>query len=67
MNRISAAVLAVGLLTFHPAGRAAATSDQETAQALQKKYAAIKDFSADFVHVYEGGVLRKRSPNRVTC
>jgi len=39
--QISAAVLAVGILTFHPAGQAVATSDQETAQALQKKYAAI--------------------------
>jgi len=29
------------------------------AQALQKKYDGIKDFSADFVHAYEGGVLRK--------
>src|SRR5438093_7662841 len=62
--QISAAVLAVGILTSHPAGRAAATSDQETAQALQKKYAAIKDFSADFVHVYEGGVLRKKVTER---
>src|SRR5204863_5467710 len=55
-----AAVLAAGLLTAHPAARPATTSDQETAQALQKKYAAIKDFSADFVHVYEGGVLKKK-------
>jgi outer membrane lipoprotein carrier protein len=63
-REISAAVLAVGILTFHPAGRAAPRSDHETAQALQKKYAAIKDFSADFVHVYEGGVLRKKVTER---
>src|SRR5207237_5836483 len=31
----------------------------ELARALQKKYDTIKDFSADFVHAYEGGVLRK--------
>jgi outer membrane lipoprotein carrier protein len=31
----------------------------EFAQALQRKYEGIKDFSADFVHAYEGGVLRK--------
>lgn len=29
------------------------------AQALQKKYDGIRDFSADFVHAYEGGALRK--------
>jgi outer membrane lipoprotein carrier protein len=32
----------------------------ELAQALQRKYDTIKDFSADFVHVYQGGVLRKQ-------
>src|SRR5438874_3808867 len=31
----------------------------ELAQMLQKKYDGIKDFSADFTHTYEGGVLRK--------
>src|SRR5204863_7644696 len=31
---------------------------------LQKKYAAIKDFSADFVHVYTGGVLKKQITER---
>jgi outer membrane lipoprotein carrier protein len=35
-------------------------ADSNLAEALQKKYDAIKDFSADFVHVYQGGVLRKR-------
>lgn len=32
----------------------------ELAQALQRKYDGIRDFSADFVHVYKGGVLRKQ-------
>jgi outer membrane lipoprotein carrier protein len=31
----------------------------QLAQALQKKYDGIRDFSSDFVHTYEGGVLRK--------
>jgi outer membrane lipoprotein carrier protein len=31
----------------------------DLAQALQKKYDGVKDFSADFTHTYEGGVLRK--------
>jgi len=36
----------------------------QLAQALQKKYDGIKDFSADFIHTYEGGVLRKRVTER---
>jgi outer membrane lipoprotein carrier protein len=32
----------------------------ELAQALQRKYDGIRDFSADFVHTYKGGVLRKQ-------
>ena len=31
----------------------------ELGQALQKKYDGVKDFSADFTHTYEGGVLKK--------
>src|ERR1051326_5292608 len=36
----------------------------ELAQAVQKKYDAIRDFSADFVHAYEGGVLKKTVTER---
>lgn len=36
----------------------------ELAAALQRKYDAVKDFSADFVHAYEGGVLRKQITER---
>jgi outer membrane lipoprotein carrier protein len=65
LRQTSAAVLALStLLCASPTGRAAAPSEQETARALQKKYAAIKDFSADFVHIYEGGVLRKKITER---
>src|SRR5258705_4998903 len=31
----------------------------ELGQALQKKSDGVKDFSADFTHTYEGGVLKK--------
>ena len=45
-----------------------ATADSPTpaelATALQKKYDTIKDFSADFVHAYEGGALRKQITER---
>jgi outer membrane lipoprotein carrier protein len=38
----------------------------ETARALQQKYDRVKDFSADFAHTYEGGVLKKKSAERGT-
>jgi outer membrane lipoprotein carrier protein len=44
--------------------RAADTTAPELAAALQKKYDAIKDFSADFTHAYEGGVLKKQITER---
>src|SRR5262245_4111617 len=36
----------------------------ELAAALQKKIDGIKDFTTDFTHVYEGGVLRKQITER---
>jgi outer membrane lipoprotein carrier protein len=35
-------------------------SPADFAQALQRKYGSIRDFSADFVHSYRGGVLKKQ-------
>jgi len=36
----------------------------EVAAALQKKYDAIRDFTADFVHESQGGLLRKKASER---
>ena len=36
------------------------------AKALQQRYQGIRDFSADFVHTYRGGVLRTRTTERGT-
>jgi outer membrane lipoprotein carrier protein len=44
--------------------RAADATAPELAAALQRKYDGIRDFSADFKHVYEGGVLRKQITER---
>jgi outer membrane lipoprotein carrier protein len=55
-----AATVAAGSLVL----RAADSTAPELAAALQKKYDGIKDFSADFSHAYEGGVLRKRITER---
>ena len=43
---------------------AAQPTAPELAQALQKKIDGVKDFSSDFVHVYEGGVLKKKVTER---
>ena len=39
---------------------AAAPSAAEVAQAVQKRYDSVHDFSTDFTHAYEGGVLKKQ-------
>jgi len=46
------------------AGEAAVPGASELAEALQKKIETIRDFSTDFVHVYEGGVLKKQVTER---
>ena len=44
---------------------AAAPPPPETlAKALQERYQGIKDFSADFVHSYRGGVLKTQTQER---
>ncbi len=43
-----------------------ARSAIDVAAALQRRYDGVRDFSADFVHEYEGGVLRKKLSERGT-
>lgn len=38
----------------------------DTARALQQKYDTVKDFTANFTHTYEGGVLKKKSTEQGT-
>jgi outer membrane lipoprotein carrier protein len=70
LNTTALALLFAGLLAARGAalpaiGALAADSNaQDLAQALQRKYDRIKDFSADFVHSYRGGVLRKEITER---
>ena len=48
------------VLVSRPSAQPQSTSSaNDLAQTLQKKYATIRDFSADFVHTYQGGVLKK--------
>jgi outer membrane lipoprotein carrier protein len=41
-------------------------SPQDVAAALQRKYDTIRDFSANFVHTHEGGVLKRKREERGT-
>ena len=59
---VIAVVCAIGLADLSVT--AADQTAPDLAQALQRKYATIKDFSTDFVHTYQGGVLRKRVTER---
>lgn len=38
----------------------------DTARALQQQYDRVKDFTANFTHTYEGGVLKKKSTEQGT-
>jgi outer membrane lipoprotein carrier protein len=52
-------------LHHEPLGVTAADqSGLELAQALQRKYDAIREFRTDFVHTYRGGVLNKQLTER---
>jgi outer membrane lipoprotein carrier protein len=55
---IAVAIVAAVYTTARPRG--AEQDPAELAQALQRKYDGIRDFSADFVHTYRGGVLKKQ-------
>jgi len=45
-------------------GVALAASATDLAQSLQRKYDTVHDFSADFIHTYQGGVLHKTTTER---
>jgi outer membrane lipoprotein carrier protein len=53
-------------LTVFPAPQATAPSATETARRLQTRYDTVRDFTADFSHSYEGGVLKKSTTERGT-
>jgi outer membrane lipoprotein carrier protein len=64
IRRLAIVTLAALAGVANLAGRAADTTAPELAAALQRKYDTVKDFSADFMHAYEGGVLRKQITER---
>jgi outer membrane lipoprotein carrier protein len=64
LNLLAALAAAAGITVSgaQPSNPTAA----EVAAALQKKYDAVRDFSADFTHEAEGGLLRKKTIERGT-
>ena len=61
-RRVQAVAVVATLALAAPVPHGLAAADpaaQQLAQALQRKYEGIRDFSADFVHRYRGGVLNK--------
>ena len=67
MRNLSLALLVAMLGTTQFAAQAQpAPAANEIAAAVQRKYDSIRDFSADFMHNYQGGVLRKKVSERGT-
>ena len=63
--RLTSIFLVIAIAT--PALRAQAPqSPDAVARALQKRYEGVRDFSADFVHTYRGGVLKTETREQGT-
>ena len=58
------AVGVISLALSAVTGAQSRPAPQALAQSLQQRYQGIKDFSADFVHSYRGGVLKTQSQER---
>lgn len=64
MKRIAA--VAVGLWVAGSVAAGQTPTPESLARSLQQRYQGIRDFSADFVHSYRGGVLRTQTTERGT-
>lgn len=65
MKELSCAVLVLSLVPAWTGAQARPAPDV-LARSLQQRYEKVRDFSADFVHTYRGGVLRKQATERGT-
>ncbi len=61
---VSLLVLALAAPVLAQTGPAVPQSAEAVARALQAKYDRVRDFSADFVHAYRGGVLHQTATER---
>ena len=66
MRQLGLAVLAVTLMPLSIGAQAGQPSPDALARSVQQRYGKVRDFSADFVHTYRGGVLRKQATERGT-
>ena len=62
----SAVLLIPLLLPQAPTPQSPGVDPAALARAVQERYDRVRDFSADFTHTYEGGVLKKRVVERGT-
>jgi outer membrane lipoprotein carrier protein len=63
MYRAAFVLVAICLLTALP-GAQTRQAPEAVAKSLQQRYQGIRDFSADFVHTYRGGILRTQTTER---
>lgn len=64
MPRLPSTLRVLALVVPAVALAQAPPSPDDLARRLQQKYERVQDFSADFEHVYEGGLLRKKVTER---
>ena len=65
MGRLLPALLALSLAPVSIGAQSRPAPDA-LARSLQQRYEKVRDFSADFIHTYRGGVLRKQAIERGT-
>jgi outer membrane lipoprotein carrier protein len=65
MNRLAVVPLALSLMAASTGAQSRPEPDA-LARSVQKRYEKVRDFFADFVHTYRGGVLRKQATERGT-
>jgi outer membrane lipoprotein carrier protein len=65
MLRIHAASIVV-TLAVSAAAQTPSSSPQDITRAIEQRYDKVHDFSADFTHSYEGGILKKTAKERGT-
>ncbi|MDQ3068693.1 MAG: outer membrane lipoprotein chaperone LolA [Acidobacteriota bacterium] len=65
-HRLAVFALAAALPAFAAAQTAPPASTGEIAAAVQRRYNGVRDFTADFTHTYQGGVLRQKTVERGT-
>ena len=66
MRRLLPGLLTIAVIAPVSVRAQTAQSPEAIARALQARYAGIRDFSADFVQTYRGGVLKTQTSERGT-